>query len=154
MINRKGFTLIEQLVYISLIIIIMSIFGVLEQEIVRSSNALIKTNEVRQAGRLVLNKISQEIKTANHWQLLTSGHLILEHQANQEEFYWQESENAIYLNAERLSSEKINITNLTFTAFGPAGIKINLTLAGNGNNSATTLNLSTTAIARPTLYHY
>ncbi|HRY63534.1 MAG TPA: hypothetical protein P5267_02965 [Patescibacteria group bacterium] len=154
--NNYGFTLIEQIIYLSLVLVIITVLGGLEQGIIRSSATTGKTNELRQAGRLVIAKISQEIKTAQAITSLADKKIILTNSTGETlEFYLDESTGIVYYHdntgEKRLSSEKIKVTNLTFTALGQ-GAKIDLTLTNNLTNLGTSLELFSAAIPRQALY--
>ncbi|MBI2620611.1 type II secretion system protein [candidate division WWE3 bacterium] len=61
---KKGFTLIEVVVAVALIIIIAGVTGDIVVSIVRSYNKTQITNEIEQNGNFIVSKIEKELKNA------------------------------------------------------------------------------------------
>lgn len=61
---RGGFTAIELLIYISLVAVVTIIFTNFTVDVVRAASRALVVKEVNQGARLVISRITQEIKTA------------------------------------------------------------------------------------------
>lgn len=62
--KNKGFTLVELLVVVSLIIIVVGVAGDIVVTVVRSYNKTQITNEVEQNANFVINKLEKELRNA------------------------------------------------------------------------------------------
>ena len=62
--QNKGFILLEKLLYITFVSIALIVLTMFLVDVVRNSTTAINAKEVQQNNRLILSRITQEIKTA------------------------------------------------------------------------------------------
>lgn len=74
---KKGFTLLELLIVIALIIITAGVSTDIIMNLVRSYSKTKITNEIEQAGNIALLKLEKELKTATEASLLSSSEVTL-----------------------------------------------------------------------------
>lgn len=142
----------EQLIYISLLLVIIIAFGTLEQDIIKNFSAINQTNELRQSGRVLMTRINQEVKTARAIALVEDHRLVLRTESGSEEFYWNADEGNLYLDSARLNSEKITVSSLYFSGLDH-GVVWHLSIAPSDLTSGDNLEFSAVANPRAILYN-
>lgn len=138
--NKKGFTLIEILIYIAIIGVVISGFIAFALSITGSRDKNYVVQEVQANGRMALDLISQKIKAANDVVSPGEGNsgssLELDMPSPDANLTFSLS-NGI-LNATEtgsdpvlVTSDEVNVTNLTFTNLAPATEKDNIRIEMN-----------------------
>ncbi len=159
--NESGFSLIELLVYISLIGIITIIFTNFTATIVRKSIKASTINEVNQSARFLLSRISQEIKIADNINIASAEEIVLTNAENNSITISFDSINSlINYNGSPISNETIRVTSLVFTEipleYPASAVKIQLSVEQKNpflkNNLSHKLDLSTVIVPRSKLY--
>lgn len=149
--SRRGFTLIELLVYLGMsgiIVLVMSKFMVdVSQNAARNRASL----EVQTNARLVVNRIAQNVRTATTLPVPSGSTLPVQTPSGTVTYAWNGT--AVTENGIELTSDKVNVTNLTFT---PTGSRITMsvtieTLSGVSID-VPAQNLTTALIPRSSLY--
>lgn len=128
----KGFSLIETMIYVVLLVIMVTVFTAFSVDVVRAGVRVVDKKIVDQNNRFILSKISQEIKTARQITGVNPTNLALvDADSNNVSFYLESAEQAIYFQNPsqnlRLTGEDVKITNLNFSSVGK-GVKIEFSL--------------------------
>ena len=158
--NERGFTLIEQIIYISLIVVMITIFTGFITDVIRGATKVVDAKEVMQNNQLAIARITQEIKTAKQIVSVEPQKLtIVDRNDNTSFFYLDTTEKSIrYDNSIedlRITNDEVLVTVLNFSSVGNI-IDIDLSMKKNKKHSNTgdpyELNSSSTAVPRPGLY--
>lgn len=155
--NQKGITIIELIVYISLIVVANTLFSRFIVQVVQTSYRVIATKEVSQNARMILTRISYEIKTSKEIIGLTSDELrIRDKDGNELRFYLDSSDRKVYIdtggNSEPISPDNIKVDNLAFTTTANSAIIINATLSTTQAGFFVQKNFSSTVVPRGLIY--
>ena len=161
--NQEGFSLVELLVYISITTVTLLILTSFVIDVTKNAARTKITKEVQQNARLLISKITQEVRTATNIDGTNSvfdsdhGKLTLIKNTGPVSFYWQDNE--VYydkdLNVDALSNNKVRVTKLNFQRNNNA-ITVNLTVEQKNINAriegTDKFELSSTIVPRPMLY--
>lgn len=160
-VNNRGFTLIELLIYITLVALISIIFTGFTADIVKNASRSLVVKEVNQNARLILSRISQEIKTAKSIDSVSVNEITLTN-FNDETFdLGFDSINSLaYIDTGSgdipISSDVVRVTNLTFSQAADDIIEVNLVVEQKNPTASEPrkhkLDLTTVITARPALY--
>ena len=153
----------ELLVYISITTVTLLMLTSFVVDVTKNAARTKITKEVQQNARLLISRITQEIRTASNIDGANSvfdsdqGKLTLVKGTGPVSFYWQDDE--VYysedLNANLLSNNKVRVTKLNFQRNNNA-ITVNLTVEQKNINARVEgtdkFELSSTIVPRPMLY--
>ena len=138
--QNKGFILLEKLLYISFVSIALIILTMFLVDVVRNSTIAINAKEVQQNNRLILSRITQEIKTAKQITSLEPSRIsFIDCENNPVNFYWDTDQEAIFYHNGfediRISNSDVRITQLDFISFDEViEIKLELENSKHGNH--------------------
>ena len=111
--SQSGFSLVEAMIYVTLVVGITVVFTGFTADIIRGSSKVISIKEVDQGSRLLMAQIGQSIKTATQVNSVTSSILSLNNPAL---VYSFDSVNKrVTQNGVVISSSSVRITNLVFS---------------------------------------
>lgn len=154
--NQSGISVIELLVYISLVGIITIILTGFTSDVIKTSLHLSTINQVDQNARFLLSRISQEIKTAKEISPITDIHQLTFKDSGGNWVTISLTGEQINLGLTPLSTQAVRVTNLEFEKISPAVIEIRLSVAQKNPNAPERFrhqrNLSTIVAPRPQLY--
>jgi type II secretory pathway pseudopilin PulG len=151
--NKKGYTLVEMIIYISLIVMIMiSVVGIVIA-VMKSNKYVGALNEIENSAILSLNRISREIRIASSATLLNSSNISF----GTTTIYLNSSLGQIYINdgsgPNPLTSSKVNVSRLFFTKItstSSTAIKIEMTLNTSSSDISLSKDFNTTTVLRGT----
>ncbi|PIS04925.1 MAG: hypothetical protein COT81_03850 [Candidatus Buchananbacteria bacterium CG10_big_fil_rev_8_21_14_0_10_42_9] len=155
---REGFTLIEMLIYVALIAASAVIFTSFVVDVIDNSARIITVKEVHQNSRLILARLSQEIKTAKDFSGTFPGESIQLTRTDDTviTLAYDNLTNAVTLDGAPISSDEVRVTALTFDNNVSNVIEIDLTVEqGNPNANVERnylIDLSTAATVRRGIY--
>lgn len=160
--KNSGFTMIELLIYISLVAVISIIFTSFTADVVKSASRSLVVKEVSQNTRLVLSRIIQEIKTAKSISSVTASEISLISFDNTPFDLGFDSVNDLaYIDVNgggdvSISNDDVRITALTFEEVSTDVIKITITVEQKNPLASEPrkykLDLSTIVTVRSDLY--
>ena len=133
--HNQGFSLIETMIYVSLLIVIVGIFTAFTADIVRGAARIIDKKMIVQNNRFVLDKMLQEIKTSQNVEVSPDAKelTLLDASSTLVRFFSNEDEQAIYFNDGtqnlRLTEAGVRASDLKFTTVGSYGIRLEYNLA-------------------------
>jgi type II secretory pathway pseudopilin PulG len=158
--SPRAFSLVELLVYLTLIAVVSNIFFVFSVDVIRSMIRITNTKEVHQNTRFLLATIGQDIKTARQIISVEPQRLtLINHQAETVEYIYKPAyQKVIYSDGSTetdLSSPSVQISQLVFEAIG-RGVKITLSVQKDSpahiSANPYQLSLSSLIVPRPQLY--
>lgn len=137
--NNKGYTLIEQLIYLALVAAIAIIFTSFTADVVRTSVKALAIKEVNQSARILMAQISQEIKTAKQINSISSSQLSLTNYNNTTVVFEYDSANYLVTfnngsGAVPISNDSVRVTSFSFNELTNGVIEINLGLSQKNPN--------------------
>jgi type II secretory pathway pseudopilin PulG len=153
--QNKGFILLEKLLYISLVSIALVILTMFLVDVVRNSTTAINAKEVQQNNRLILSRITQEIKTAKQITSLEPTCIsFIDSEDNPVNFYWDSGQEAIFYHSGlediRISNSDVRITQLDFNSFDEViEIKLELENLKPGNHAVNPYHLQSSSLVVP-----
>lgn len=159
--KQRGFTLVEQLVYLTLVVVLTVIISGIIADVARSANQVSTYTEVQQSSRLVLARIAQEIKTSRRVVSLSSTALSLEDvNGITRQISYSSATESVRLTSpstnEPLSSERVRVISLVFRAVGNNAVEITIeTEQGSAPRhgiSPYRWRATTIAVPRPIIY--
>lgn len=126
-----GFTLLEALIYISLVSAITIVFTSFTADVISSSVRSLAAKEVNQSARLVMSRISQEIKSAREITSVTANEIILTNYANETVIFNYDSVNELVnINLGsgnvQISNSSVRVTELSFEEVADNTIKLRI----------------------------
>jgi type II secretory pathway pseudopilin PulG len=135
--SSKGFTLVELLAYVAIVGFVLTVIAVFTAEIIKSNRKAEITRETQENARLVMQRLSKEIRWANLILDFNSSEITLNTSEGSIRFYLGGVDlDRLFIEkggAEReLTSDKVKITHLSFVRLepenAPDSIQINLTV--------------------------
>lgn len=154
--NRPGFTLVEILIYVSIITATLLVFTNFVFDVTRNIAASKEKQELHQNARLVIERISQDIRSASQITAINAHGLSLIDGAGQSISYQQNATTIIWSNGvtnASLTSGTVEVTNLSFVDTSPT-ISIQLTVKPRTrpHSAGISESLSTSLTPRSSLY--
>ncbi len=159
--NESGFTLIELLIYMSLVSVTLLVLMNFVTDVTKSAAKTKITREIQQNARLVLSRITQDVRTAQTIPTFSNGNtaITFTNSAGQTELICLEAGEVRYIvgggtcaTAQSLTTNKVNVTQLDFSNSANA-VTINLTVGKNNQlDTINPLTLSSTVVPRRQLY--
>lgn len=156
--QQEGYTLIELLIYISITTLIMVTLTSFVADVTKQATRTKVSKEVQQNARLIITKITQDIRTADDGTISISPD---NSQINLglKTYSWDSAAKTVTYNDgtgdDPLSNQKVSVTNLRFSRNGDG---INVALEVQQKNPAakaaarSDISLSTTVVPRSILY--
>ena len=164
MINNKtvqaGFSLIEVIIYVALTIVLVTVFTAFTTDVVKGAAKIFASKEVHQNYRLVLNRLTQDLKTAKQILDLQVDEITIENaQGDTVRYYFDSAGKTIYYDngadVYPLHGPEVEVTALVFTAIGQAiRLEISLEKAADFKPGSSPYSLSgySMVIPRPQIY--
>lgn len=158
--RQPGFTMVELLVYVSLLVVVSTIFFAFSADVIMGLTRLIDSKELYQNSRLMLAQVGQDIKTAKEIVNLSVEQITLRDAREQEvSYYYDAGAQKLFYSSEvgelPLGNDTIKVTDFSFEAVGK-GAQINLTVAPaktiNYRGGVTELSLSSVFLPRNLIY--
>lgn len=158
---NSGFTLIELLIYITLVAAISIIFTGFTADVVKNATRSLVVKEVNQNARLILSRITQEIKTAKNVNSLSASEITLTNFDNQTfDLGFDSVNNLVYIDTGSgnvaISSGDVRVTNLVFSQAANNIIEISVTIEQKNPSASEPrkhrLDLVTSVLTRPAIY--
>lgn len=161
--DERGFTLAELIVYLSIVTIAILVFASFMVNVTKYASHSKVQREVQQNARLVLSRITQEIRTAASIDAANSvfnsddGKLTVQGPSGAlVSFYRQASSDEVYYDngsgAVPLSSDAIRVSELRFAQVS-SGVSVDLKVEqGNASAPPNAIELSSTVVPRTSLY--
>ncbi|PLX20775.1 hypothetical protein C0584_04795 [Candidatus Parcubacteria bacterium] len=139
--NVKGFTLIELLVYTVLLMVSVTIMTSFMVDTSRVAAFSMGRKEINQNARFINAKITQELKTARGITSVSSERLdYLNSASTSSYFLWDTSDKVLYfydgVSTERLSDEKVDVSNINFSEDVSGVIKARMSLKAKRSSSS------------------
>ena len=141
--NEKGLTLMELLIYISISTIIVVVIMNFFTDVTINAAKVKITKEVQQNARLMLSRMTQEIRSAQAVDFALDK-IIVTNQDGEEIIFNEETMNS-------LSSNRVLVTDLTF-AQDSSTIFINLTVEQSRGKVNKEVTLSSAVVPRSDIY--
>lgn len=128
---QRGMTMIEMLIYISLVSLMTIIFTNFTIDIIKSSSKALAMKEVNQNVRFIMSRITQELKTATDLESVTTQNIIVKnYEGESVSFKFDSVDHEIIYNDgvddHLISNGVVKVNNLIFTQIADNVIKINL----------------------------
>lgn len=157
MMRRRGFTIIELLVYVSISAAALVIFSVFVANVIKDAGRSQAAKEVEQSVQLMMERITQDIQHARAVSALTATSITLTTASGSSVSYAYDSVAGTVTypsSASQISSPQVRVTALNFSGVDPA---ITVSLAAEQREvshgaAAYRTSLSTTAVRRRALY--
>jgi Tfp pilus assembly protein FimT len=158
--KTNGFSLIEMLVYIAVLVFMLVIIVAAVFSIARSDRLIRSVRDIENSAVLVMERITREIREADSVSLASSvldshpGKLVLQGESGNTEFYFSSGrifvkENGVELGA--LTAASVKVTSIKFTRFASStveGIRTELTLESGTSTYYRTQTLYSSAVIR------
>lgn len=127
----SGFSLIEAIIYIALVSSITVVFTSFTVDVISSSVKSLAIKEVNQSARLVVSRISQEIKAARQITSVATNQLtLINYDGDTIEFNYDSLNNLVNIDTGsgdvQMSNSSIRVTDLTFEEVQDETIKIHI----------------------------
>lgn len=163
--NTEGFTLIELIIYISIVTVALLVFTNFMADVTHNASKAKVTKEVQQNARLIMTKITQEIRAGssineaelvNGTLIITKGSSTITFDRDGDNITYDDSADG--LPVQILTNEYVKVTDLTFAKSGEDGISVHLTIQQKRNDTAAAgherdrISLSSTVVPRSALY--
>jgi len=135
--TSDGFTLVELLVYMAIIGFVLAIIAVFTVEIIKSNRKAEMIRETQENARLIIQRMSKEIRWANSISSFSSTDITLDTASGPVRFFLGGPDADRFFIEEKgvqreLTSDKVKVTNLAFTRMepenAPNSIQINVTV--------------------------
>jgi len=151
--EKKGYSLVEMIIYISLIVMIMtSVVGIVIA-VMKSSKYVGALNEIENSAILSLNRISREIRIASSATLLNSSNINF----GTTTIYLNSNLGQIYIDdgsgQNPLTSSKINVSRLLFTKItstSSTAVRVEMTLNASSFDMFLSKDFNVTTVLRGT----
>lgn len=157
--NKKGFTLIELVIYVGLMSVVTMIFAVFMTDIVTHSVRVVQQKEAAENTRVVLAQISQAIKTSNGNLNLVSATELEFTDANGvlNSIYYDATNKSVWLDdgtsQYQLSSSAIVVTDFSFSMLTARTVGINMSVKPNRQmHQEYELSVQTAVVPRQLIY--
>jgi len=157
--QSKGFTLVELLVYMSVVVLAVTVFMNFVIEVTKHATVAEAKQEIQQSARFLLSRMSQNIRTAasidsgNSSFDIDQGKLTLLQNGGAESFYLQD--NVVYYDDASgpvsLTGDKVRVTRLRFQQADDT-IFINLAMERDSSTMTEQTELSSTIVPRAAIY--
>jgi len=152
--NKKGFSLIEILVYISILVFMLAIILEVVISITRSDRIIRTMRNIENSTILSMERITREVRQADSITVIEPDVLVLEKEDGTVEFYLSNSrlfikENGVEIGA--LTASSTRVADITFTRFASStseGVRVKLTLESGTTTNYRTENFYTSVIKR------
>jgi len=156
--NNKGFTLIELLIYMSISTIIVAVLTSFIVDVSRNAAKTKITKEVQQNARILLSRMTQEIRNAKTVESVAPQQITIKNYSNQEITFCLFENKLRYFvgtvcdaTTNSLSGDNVAVTNLIFGQ-NTDTISINLTVGQNSGSINKSVTLSSAVVPRSSLY--
>ena len=158
--KKSGFTMVELIIYLALVVVITTIFTGFTTSVVKNSARILAKNEVYYNGQFLLSRIIQEIKTAKNIGMVNTDSITMTNEYGQEVIVAFDSvNNTINYTLDSVTTiitlDYIRATELTFHQRGDSLIAIHLMVDNGPSNSVAfphEANFYTAASPRSQLY--
>jgi type II secretory pathway pseudopilin PulG len=159
--QQSGFSLIELLVYITITAVATVVFTAFTVDVINNAARLLIAKEVQQNARLVVSRITQEIKTADEIVTVDPTALTLVDQSGTTvSYYLDTGDDTIYYDngttPEAISNAVVKITGLEFEPLSTNTIIIRLSLEQRQPSTKASrqynMHLTSTVAPRQALY--
>jgi len=160
--NPPGFTIIELLIYLGIVAVATTVFTSFTADVVRAASRALAVKEVSQGSRLILSRITQEIKTAKSISTISSDSIQLVDVSDSTVTISFDSANGVVSYTDASGSSLISpttarVTNLQFEQLTPNTVGFSLTLTQKKINATVrerfSLSFDDVAVTlRPALY--
>ncbi len=157
--NEQGFTLVELLIYISITTLIMVALTSFVADVTKQASRTKVSKEVQQNARLIITKITQDVRTADSVTQVTPTQIDLVKAGQAISYSWDSVGKTVNYNDgtgnDPLSNGRVSVTSLQFTESNEA---INIALDVEQKNpsakpaASSEISLSSTAVPRSALY--
>lgn len=127
--NQKGFSLIELIIYMSIVAIATVVFTNFLVDVTRNAAKSRVTKDVQQNARLAMQWMTREIRRASS--IMPSGSTLTLNSGT----FTVNASNQLDYSGTPITSADVRVTTLTFTPIGTSGVGIVLTVE-QGNPSA------------------
>jgi len=151
--DKKGYTLVEMIIYISLIVIIMVAVVGIVIAVMKSGKYVGALNEIENSAILSLNRISREIRIASSATLLNSSNINF----GTTTIYLNSGLGRIYIDdgsgPNPLTSSKVNVSRLFFTKItstSSTAVRVEMTLSASSSDMYLSKDFNTTTVLRGT----
>lgn len=153
--QKNGFTIIELMVYFSIFSIVVTILSGVMAGVVKNMGLIIGARDAGQNSRLILNKISQDIKISKSASIENYSKISLETNSSTVFYYLDQESGVIYyddgVEVAAVSGDNVFVNDLTFERDSNR-IKINLEIMSKSGNNNYILKSFSTAVPRFLLY--
>jgi len=160
-----GFTLIELLIYISISTAAILVFTSFMVDVTKSAARAKSTKEVQQNARLLLERLTQDIRTARSIDSAGVNQIVLFDASNIKVQYcltdtdkivhYLKGEGDCFISTSELSSDQVRVTKLDFQQ-NSGTVKVDLTVQQKNQNPSTSeksqISLSSTIVPRSSIY--
>ncbi len=159
--KQHGFSMIELLIYISVISAATIIFTSFTADVVKRTARILNAKEVTQNSRLIAARISQEIKTAKSIDALAGDEITLTNFNNEQvTISYDAANNLVELTNPNgtiaITNNKIRVTALVFEQLTPEAVAFQMTVEQSNATAPKSLryklDFTTTVVPRPQLY--
>lgn len=160
--KSSGFTIIELLIYISIVAVATTIFTSFTVDVVRAAGRALAVKEVSQGSRLILSRITQEIKTAKSVSAIDSDSIqLIDVSGSPVTISFDSVNHAVSYSdsngSSLISPTTVRVTNLQFEQLTPNTVSFSLALAQKRANATVreqfSLSFNDVAVTlRPALY--
>ncbi len=157
--GRGGFTIIELLVYLSIVAVAMTIFSVFTVDVIKNASRSRTVIAVEQNAQFIMNRLATDIQNAQSINSVTSSSISLTNSLGVAVIYsWDSVNKKVTYQAADVSTIQVRVTSLSFqqVSTAPPTISIGLTVAqGNVLASAAgqySTSLATTVVSRRGIY--
>ncbi len=163
--TTKGFTLIELMIYISIVTAALLVFTNFMVDVTHNAAKAKVAKEVQQNARLIMAKMTQEIRSGSsvnrtelaHGKLIiTKGTSTITFARSGDDITYDDSADG--LPVETLTNQFVKVTDFTLAESGTNGISIHMTIQQKGDTTASAgyerdqVSLSSTIVPRSALY--
>ena len=157
---QSGFSIVEALVYMTLTFFVLAALSAMLVDVTRTSARLVQAKDVHQNLRVLVNRISQDIKTAQTVVSLTGTKLELRDSSGNVIAYEYDSANKTVdyddgSGPVNIVSDEIQVDNLSFTPMDRSvGLDLSLSAIGrvSGQSAPYALDYSLYVFLRPQIY--
>lgn len=151
--NQTGYTLIELLVYLSIVTISVLVFTTFVVNVTKNSARAEMKQELQENARVVINRLTQNIRQAKSVDATSTSDILVLNQVSGGNITFSIVGNAVnyYDGTDHvLTSDKVKVTKMQFTDTGDL-VKVDLMLILS-NDLTQSFSLQTAALARQSIY--
>ena len=157
--QSKGFTLMELLIYVGIATVAIVVFTNFMVDVTKNASKAKITQEVQQNARLLLSRMTQEIRTAKEIIYVTSDQITFKNSSDDTITFYLNDDDVYYdINSSgpvSLINDQVRVTQLNFQQNSDS-VNIDLTVEQKDENVEAAkkgeINLTSTIVPRPLLY--